>query len=179
MSTVVTQNTAPAFRHEALFYSGLEGFVEGTVPFLREGVQRDEAILVVVSADKIARLRLELGRDAEQVRFADMAHIGVNPARIIPAWRDFVQENVRAGRRMRGIGEPIWAARSPAELVECQLHESLLNVAFEGERGFILLCPYDVDSLGADVIAEAQASHPHLVERGSTRSSDRYRGLDV
>ncbi|MGI8873571.1 MAG: hypothetical protein ACR2KP_04455 [Egibacteraceae bacterium] len=32
--------------------------------------------------------------------------------------------------RLRGAGEPIWPERRPAELVECQRHESLLNVAF-------------------------------------------------
>ena len=33
---------------------------------------------------------------------------------------------------MRGIGEPIWADRRPDELDECQLHESLINLAFAG-----------------------------------------------
>ena len=65
-----------------------------------------------------------------------MAEIGANPACIIPAWRDFVDECAEAGRAIRGIGEPIWADRSPAELVECQRHESLLNLAFADTRSF-------------------------------------------
>ncbi len=84
-------------------------------------------------------------RTPSSVRFEDMAVLGHNPARIIPAWRDFLERRHRPGGGIRGIGEPIWAGRSATELVECQLHESLLNVAFAGVRGFRLLCPYDVD----------------------------------
>ena len=47
---------------------------------------------------------------------------------------------------MRGIGEPIWADRSPTELIECQCHEALLNVAFAAAGDFHLICPYDTDA---------------------------------
>ena len=75
------------FRHEALLYAGDDGFVDGTLPWLREAVAAQEPTLVVVSAARIARLRDELGADAEDLTFADMAEVGTNPARIIPAWR--------------------------------------------------------------------------------------------
>jgi hypothetical protein len=42
----------------------------------------------VESLDKIAQLKVALGDDANQVMFADMAGVGANPARIIPAWQD-------------------------------------------------------------------------------------------
>ena len=42
-----------------------------------------------------------------------MADVGANPARIIPAWRDFVASIDGGGGRARGIGEPIWAERTP------------------------------------------------------------------
>ena len=63
---------------------------------------------------------------------------------------------------MRGIGEPIWAERSPTELVECQCHEALLNVAFADARDFHLICPYDTVQLDGEVIAEAERSHPYV-----------------
>jgi MEDS: MEthanogen/methylotroph, DcmR Sensory domain len=44
---------------------------------------------------------------------------------------------------LRGIGEPLFATRSADELVECQRHEALLNLAFQDAPGFWLLCPYD------------------------------------
>jgi anti-sigma regulatory factor (Ser/Thr protein kinase) len=169
----------PAFRHEAFFYSGRESFLQGTVPFIEAAVAAKEPILVVVSAAKIALLREALNGAAEHACFADMADVGHNPARIIPAWRQFVSEHSARGRPFRGIGEPIWAGRSPAELVECQVHESLLNLTFAGSAEWWLLCPYDTDSLDGPILDEARRSHPYVLERGLGRPSLIYRGHDI
>ena len=124
------------FRHEALFYAGDDQFVEGCVAFIRAGLEADEPTLVVALADKLEKLREALGPDAERVQFADMDVVGRNPARIIPAWQEFVEENAEPGVRLRGIGEPIFPARDPHELVECERHEALLNLAFAGADRF-------------------------------------------
>lgn len=164
------------FHHAAFIYSGEDGFVEGMVPFLRDGAQAGDAMLVAVEAHKINLLADALGPDAKAVRFADMTQIGRNPAWIIPAWNDFVASN--PGRALRGVGEPIYPARSAAELVECQRHEALVNYAFAEVPAFQLLCPYDIDDLSDDVLHEAFASHP-LVRHGTqTQSSTSYPGLD-
>jgi anti-sigma regulatory factor (Ser/Thr protein kinase) len=135
-------------------------------------------VLVAVGADRIARLREALGGDADAVLFADMAEIGTNPAWIIPAWQQFVSEHGSARRLVRGIGEPIWAGRSADELVECQQHEALLNLAFAGSPAWHLLCPYDTETLPQPVLDEARRSHPYVVEDGRARRSESYRGLD-
>jgi anti-sigma regulatory factor (Ser/Thr protein kinase) len=166
------------FRHDALFYAGREDFVAKTLPFIVEGVEAGEPILVVVSAEKIERLRAELDGRADRVRFADMGAVGLNPARIIPAWRSFVAEQKALGRPFRGIGEPIWAARSRDELDECERHEALLNVAFDGAPAWWLACPYDTDTLPAAVLEEAERNHPFLVHEGVRHPSGAYRGLD-
>jgi anti-sigma regulatory factor (Ser/Thr protein kinase) len=162
-----------AFRHEVMLYDSPETFVDGAAPFIRDAVAAGDPIMVAIGAEKIDLLRSRLGEDADRVVFADMAEIGANPARIIPAWQQFV--DTHPGRAMRGIGEPIWADRSPTELVECQCHEALLNVAFAAASDFHLICPYDTVELDADVIAEAEASHPFVA--GSP--SGAYRGHDA
>ena len=101
------------FRHEALLYAGEDQFLERTVPFLTDGVEAGEPALVVLNADRLRALRAALNGHAEGIHFADMAAVGANPACIIPAWREFVDEHSGPGRRLRGIGEPIWADRSP------------------------------------------------------------------
>ena len=143
------------FRHEALLYRGLADFVDRTVPFIRGGLEAGESVAVVTSAKHIDALRRELGSDAGVVAFADIAVIGANPARIIPFWQDFIA--IQDGRPLRGIGEPIWAGRSAAELVECQRHESLLNVAIDTETPIWLLCPYDVTCLDPEIIDDPLA----------------------
>ena len=174
------QEVAPSgtFQHDALFYGGTDDFVDRTAAFIRDSVVAHEPILVVVSAEKIALLRHELGGDPEDVRFADMAQVGQNPARIIPAWREFVAEQVGSGRRFRGIGEPIWATRSATELIECERHEALLNLAFAGTPAWWLACPYDTESLPPPVLEEAKRNHSHLVEGSERLESASYRGLD-
>jgi anti-sigma regulatory factor (Ser/Thr protein kinase) len=149
-----------AFRHEVMLYDSPETFVDGAEPFIRDAVAAGEPIMVAIGAEKIELLRSRLDADADAVLFADMAELGANPARIIPAWQRFV--DAHPGRAMRGIGEPIWADRSPTELVECQCHEALLNVAFADASDFHLICPYDTEQLAGDVIAEAERSHPFV-----------------
>src|SRR5215208_6545050 len=171
-----SEHVAEDFHHEALLYADGGEYLEGTVPFLEEGLRNGEPMLVAVSAERIVAIRRELGPDGDRIRFEDMAKLGANPARIIPAWRDFV--DARAPRQpIRGIGEPIWAGRSPAELIECQRHEALLNVAFARTSAFRLLCPYDTEALDEAVIDEARRSHPCIVHAGTEHSSEAFLAL--
>ena len=182
MTTVHSQGTfhlAGEFRHEALFYGGLDGWLEGTASFVREGLEWQEPTFVVAGAHKLAALKDALGPGADLVQYADMAEVGLNPARIIPVWTDFLERSAPDGRRVRGIGEPIWAERSPDELIECQRHESLLNVAFADSPGWWLLCPYDVGELAPDVLEEARRSHPFLWQGGEHATSPVYRDLEA
>src|SRR5918912_1653548 len=156
------------FDHEALLYAGIDEFVDRTAAFVTAGVEAAEPVMVMVGAAKIEHLRSALGDAARKVRFVDMEETGRNPARIIPAWREFAAEHAAPGRALRGVGEPIWAERSDVELVECQTHESLLNVAFADADGFRLLCPYDMTALSQAVIEEARRSHP-IVSDGDVR----------
>lgn len=159
-----------SFQHEALIYEGPEDYLAGTVPFLRAALAAEEPAMVAVGPEQTALLTRELGEDGKRVRFVDMRALGRNPAWIIPFWRDFVEEH--EGQPVRGIGEPVWSARSPAALEECQRHESLLNFAFADEEpGWSLLCPYDAGALSEDVLEKVAASHPVLNEDGRPRHS--------
>ena len=164
------------FRHQALFYVDDAGFLDGTLPFIREGLAAEEPILVAVNQAKIARIKRRLEGADDRVRFLDMGAFGRNPARIIPVWRDFVAEHARSPA-MRGIGEPVWPGRSEAELGECDRHESLLNLAFADDEGggeFNLLCPYDARALGPDVLAAARRNHPEIINGNDCEPSPDY-----
>ena len=165
---------APAgFRHEAFLYAGDAEFLDGTAAFVRDGLAAGASVLVVVAAAKIARLRRRLGPAAARVEFLDMEEVGRNPARIIPAWRQYVNAQP-PGQPVRGIGEAIWASRGPAELVEAQHHEALLNVAFADTPALSLLCAYDVAALAPALIDEARRTHPTVSHRGRTGPSPSY-----
>ena len=162
------------FHHEALFYSGEDEFLAGTVPLIRETVAEGGAVLVAVDEEKIALLRGELNGESERVEFVEMGRLGQNPARIIPVWREFVTANVGPGRSFCGIGEPVWPGRDGRELDECLRHEALLNLAFDGGPGWRLVCSYDAERLDDEVLADAHRSHPVLDEHGSRRRNAAY-----
>ncbi len=148
------------FRHEAVFYDGLDELVGSVASFVREGLLADEPVLVAELPEQLQALKVELGSDADRVAFLDMADVGKNPACIIPVWREFVEHH--RGKAVRGVGEPAWTGRRGVELEECQLHEALLNLAFDGEAAFRLLCPYDVRRLPAGVVTGAMRTHPEV-----------------
>ena len=177
MTQAPPERPVSGYRHEAFLYSGMTEFLAGTTSFIRRAVSAGDPVLVIVSGPKIELIRRELGPDAEHVGFADMADVG-NPARIIAAWRAFVEEHAGASQ-LWGIGEPIHAERSPAELAECQLHEALLNVAFGADTPFSLLCPYDLEELARDVIDEAHRTHPYVASGEAGPAEPAYRPVDA
>jgi anti-sigma regulatory factor (Ser/Thr protein kinase) len=145
------------FRHEALFYAGDGEFVTAVSSFIREGVHAGEPVLVLVPGPKLEMLRWSLQRDAANIRFEDMTELGRNPGRVISIWQDFAADH-RSAPNIRGVGEPVWPGRTADELVECERHEDLLNLAFAGAPLW-LLCPYDTTTLDPSVIAEATRTH--------------------
>jgi anti-sigma regulatory factor (Ser/Thr protein kinase) len=146
------------FRHEVLVYRDADEFLGAVVPFLEAGLEAGEPTLVAVGAANTGLLQMELGAAAGEVGFADMEAIGRNPARIVPFWGDFVEEH--GGRPVRGVGEPVWPGRSPAEVEECRRHEALLDVAFTSSVAWSLLSPYDAGALGGAAVTAAQPPSP-------------------
>lgn len=175
MSTPAPVRARQSYRHEAFLWRGRREFAGRLAPFVREGLNAGEAVMVVVIPEHADWLRWELGPSAAKVRFVDMAALGRNPACIIPAWQEFLHESSGYGRPARGIGEPIWVGRRPAEITECQLHEALLNLAVDPDLPFWLVCPYD-ERLDRDVITEAGRSHPVVANRTSYAGSPSYQG---
>jgi anti-sigma regulatory factor (Ser/Thr protein kinase) len=165
------------FHHEAFFYGDADEFLAGALPFLRDGIGAGEPALVAVSGARTRALRAELNGEAELVRFVDMRELGRNPARIIPAWQQFLDEHGGQDRPVRGIGEPVWPGRDRDEVDECQRHEALLNHAFWDGPSWRLLCPYDSAALGDEVLEAARDSH--AVVSGSWTSSEAEREVSL
>ncbi|WP_164704423.1 sensor histidine kinase [Blastococcus litoris] len=182
MTAVLGRPDAPdghAFEHEALFYRDDEDFLAGLLPFVREGLENDEAVVVAEPRGRLEQLRDALGDDAAAVGFLDMAEIGGNPARIIGVWDRVLQEQTAAGRRLRGVGEPAFVGRRESEFLECRLHELLLNRAFDGGVPWRLLCPYDETHLPRAVVRGALHSHPLAGTSAGRRPSPDYAPDDV
>ncbi|MEV6638924.1 anti-sigma factor RsbA family regulatory protein [Amycolatopsis sp. NPDC051371] len=171
--------SAPAdpFVHPALFYRDDAEYLAGTVPFVWSGLAAGEPVAVAVPGRNLELLRRELGADAENVRLLDMTDAGRNPGRIIPrVLRAFADAHPDGPVRI--IGEPIWAERSDVEYPACVQHEALINLAFTG-RDLTILCPYDVSRLDPAALADAEATHPVLIDSAGRRPSTAYAPDDV
>jgi anti-sigma regulatory factor (Ser/Thr protein kinase) len=175
MANPMADSAPPAegLTHLALFYSSTQEYLAGVLTQLRASVGRAEPSFVVVPAPKIDLLRQQLNGESAAVVFADMSELGRNPARIIPRVRAFIDDH--PGQRVSYVGEPIWPARSAAELREATRHEALINLAFSGTAATIL-CPYDTAGLAPSVVADACRTHPALLQRGERRVSPEYCG---
>ena len=158
------------FVHPALFYRDEREYLEATVPFVREGLAAGEAVAVAVPGERLRLVRDALGADADTVRLLDMREAGRNPGRIIPGVLRAFADTGAPGRRVRIIGEPVWAGRSAAEYPACVQHEALINAAFRG-RAVTILCPYDAVRLPAYMLADAYATHPTVIPAGPRQRS--------
>jgi anti-sigma regulatory factor (Ser/Thr protein kinase) len=166
--TPVRGPVATGFEHESFLYRSESEFLDGVLAFARAGLAQGEAVVAALPQPRLDLLRSALGRDAAGVELLDMAEVGGNPARIVALWETAVQRHTTAGPGLRGIGEPAYPGRRAAELVECQLHELLLNRAFDGGPPWRLMCPYDERRLSRATVAGARVAHP-VVSRPAGR----------
>jgi hypothetical protein len=166
-----------SYRHEAFMWRDPDDYATVLAPFVEDGLAAGEAVMVAVVRRHANWLRESLGAQARKVKFVDMAKIGRNPALIIPVWQKFVDQHSGYGRPVRGIGEPIWVGRRPEEIIECQLHEALLNVAVDPKIPLWLICPYD-QGLDPSIINEAHRSHPAVMEGDRYQGNSQYGGRE-
>lgn len=154
----MTTTTAEGFVHPALWYRDRDEYLAGTVPFVRDGLAAGEPVAVAVPTENLALLRDALADVAADVLWRDMTVAGRNPGRIIPTVL-LAFAGAHRGRRVRIIGEPIWAGRTGMEYPACAQHEALINAAFAGREATIL-CPYDVSRLDPAWVRDAHRTHP-------------------
>jgi anti-sigma regulatory factor (Ser/Thr protein kinase) len=159
----------PRFTHSAFLYDDQAAYLAFLIPFIGEGLDRDESVAVAASTDRIALLRDTLGADAGPIHFLPADEWYVRPQRTVGAWARLLRTAAAAGRpSTRLINEIVFAA-ADRPWVRC---ESALNRALQGLNGH-LLCPYDRGALPAQLIASAGQTH-HLLYDAGWHHSDTY-----
>ena len=164
------QDRVPRLRHAALLYASPGEFVVGVAGFVEAAVRVGGPVLVACAGPGPDVLRPRLDGRGALVTWADMASIGLNPARLIGMIQQFAGQH--RGRVTWCVHEPAWPGRSPEELREVIRHEALVNLAL-ADMPVSLLCPYDV-RLGTGLIASVQRTHPALAGAGRRWPSSSY-----
>ena len=121
------------FRHEAVFYRDLEGFLEGTLPFVEGALEAGEPVMVRRGPRQSRGPATPAGRS----RFtaspsSTWLALGATRAGSSPPGR--TSSSSTPAERCAAIGEPAWPGRDGEELIECDHHESLLNLALSQLR---------------------------------------------
>src|ERR1700760_2293972 len=167
----VTAVPGGPFGHLALFYQGPGEYLAALGRLIQASRERDGAVFVAVPGFKARLMRRELGEDSAQATLVDMAELGRNPARIIPAVLAYARQH--RGRHVCSIGEPVWPGRTAAERREATRHESLINLAFR-DSPVTNVCLYDRAGLPEAVVADAASTHPAVINDGLETASAGY-----
>jgi transcriptional regulator with XRE-family HTH domain len=160
--------------HRVLLYETDQEFVNAVVPFLREGIERSEALLVVTANTRIDLLREQLDSDAERVEFLDREGWYTDPAPALRDLEEFVSSRLRAGAPwVRFVGDPDWGGDSDIAADLWTRYESLVNLVFANAPAS-LFCAYDTRSLAPEIVRQARLTHPHTVEANGLASNPDY-----
>ncbi|GGU98631.1 anti-sigma regulatory factor [Actinomadura cremea] len=154
------------FTHRVLPYDGVNEFLDGAVPFLGEGLEADDRVLAVCGVGLEVLLRDALGVDADRIEFTDAGRWYAHPSRTLADCLGDAETLACQGRRLRLLGEPVWARRRPLEVLEWQRVEAIANIAFR-ETGAAIMCPYAA-TLPPGVVAAGRRTHPETVRGDRT-----------
>lgn len=161
-------NMSDLYQHEALPYAGRAQFVSSCVPVVRDGLARDERLILLAAGEKLDDVRDELGAEAEDVTFVSTDQHGRNPSRITTMLHSF--QAAGDGRHSLGLNETVYRGRSPAAQAEAQLSDYVLNDPSLASWALSVVCLFDTTELDADVVQTMRRSHS--VVRGEGANAD-------
>ncbi|MFB9909617.1 anti-sigma factor RsbA family regulatory protein [Allokutzneria oryzae] len=153
-----------AFVHQACFYGSNDEFLAMAVPFVEDGLARNEPVLAAVTAANIDVLNEALGSCADDVEYADTAYFGRRPPQRVASFdRYWKRRSTPAAEHVRILAEPVWFGRSRQEVVEWKRLESGLN-SILAATNIWMICPYDTRVVDPAIIADARRTHPAHVQ---------------
>jgi anti-sigma regulatory factor (Ser/Thr protein kinase) len=164
--------SADRHRHEALLYATDEELVDVLVPFLTDGFDAGEPMLVGLSHRQTALVRSALPGDLPFELLPDDVYS--RPAKVIRAYRDWMTAHLRAGAAgIRLIGAlPVTSFGVTWD--SWARYEATVNHAY-GEFPVWCLCAYDRRATPAAVLRDVERTHPIVSGPGGAgRPSEAY-----
>ena len=176
MTEPTTQPQPPGqggLQHSVLLYDSDAEFSAAIAAFVSEGLAASQPALVAAPGPRLAALRAALNGSGDPVTLVDVSTVGANPARLIPAYREFI--DAHPGRRLRMTGELMWPGRTAGEVAEVTRHEALLNLAFD-DVPVSIQCLYDAGAVDSAALADLKRAHPVVVRAGQRHANEDYAG---
>jgi two-component system nitrate/nitrite response regulator NarL len=162
-------------RHEALVYSSADELATATVPFIREGLAREERVLVVLKDAGRSVLRQALGSDSGRIEFADAVPWYQSPEHAFQEYTRYLDEHLgRGAPRVRVVAEVVWPQSSATtEIAGWKRYEAGISAAMASVP-VSFICTYDLRELPQETIRDAERTHPVMRTVAGARPSARY-----
>jgi len=162
------------FQHRALFYGEDEEWADTVTPFVAEGIERSEPVLVATTPSKVSLLRKRLGPSAKRIELRQTTGSFSKPDAALHAAMTFTTESLSEGASwVRIVGEPLWAGTSAAERRLWHRYEALVNLVF-APLPVTSICSYNEPAVGAGIVRDACSTHPETIRQGEVASNPDY-----
>ncbi|MFC0437009.1 MEDS domain-containing protein [Kutzneria buriramensis] len=152
------------FLHQSCIYGSDAEFLSMAVPFVQDGLRRNEPVLVTTTSANLDLVQQALGAQASDVDYAESAYFGRRPPQRATAFQRYWTRHRPAAPSgvVRILAEPIWFGRSQREVAAWKRMEAGLNVVL-ADTTIWMICPYDTRAVDAAIIRDALRTHPECV----------------
>jgi hypothetical protein len=187
-AVTIMNRPVPIGTHICAFYSGPAGRDELVMPFVAEGIRAGQKCVCVLEslapAEVLARFgrEVDLGRSVEtgQLELATPAdaYLRAGPFSIddmLSYWEQVVAEarGAEGTGLLRAAGEMPSALDDPDGRLEFFRYEARITTFVAGLPA-VLLCVYDLQRFGAEVLVDSLRTHPMVVVDGGVHDNPYY-----
>ena len=161
-------------QHAAVVVGSRDGALDAALPFLTEGLDAGDLVVLTCPPARAELLRSELGgRSAALATDPRVSLFDARAPDAVIATRSLLAraESSRSGR-LRILGETRFGP-APRDWREAQRYEAAVNVLLAGTP-VVALCLYDRQVLAPEAVASASATHPALVVDGVRETNPVY-----
>ena len=177
----------PRGTHLCSFYQGAQGRDEIALPFLAEGIRSQDKCLCILDSidppDVLARLReqVDVGASVEtgQLELATPASAYLRSGTfstedMLDYWQQAEASQAEEGFSLtRATGEMPSVLNQPTARAEFFRYEAKLNEVIPNYAQ-VIVCLYDLDRFGAEVLMDALRTHPRVVVDGMVHENPYY-----
>jgi anti-sigma regulatory factor (Ser/Thr protein kinase) len=159
-------------QHDAIFYDNECVFANAAASFVREGIERNEIVMVNTGTNPVTSLLRAMFQGEDQVVFAEQP-VYSTPANALDGYRRTMQQGLAAGVvGYRAMGF-IDFDHTDLPWQEWLHYEAAVNRVF-ADFPFQTLCPYDTTAVAGEIVDAMVRAHSGLVGPGGRRDNERY-----
>jgi anti-sigma regulatory factor (Ser/Thr protein kinase) len=169
--------TGDRLAHEAFVFDDDELVRSRVVPFVQEGLERGEPLVVVAGDSVRAVLAAEFGSVVDEfAMFASSQAHWLGGAETLASYQEGMAPLIESGKPWRLVGEPTWLSQPGGDV--WSRYEAVANDAF-ADYPYYSLCLHDRRRLGPALVESALRTHPLTWEDGRVVPSPHYQPTDA